>query len=92
MGPKAHGFASVFHGCLSLGPGLAQDDPIRPVLFHIVRRQHMMPNVIRGRFDWYRLSSDVFNFCQLFRTAAECQQGSREAAESNDCSDCRFVG
>ena len=92
MKPEHHGFSRVFRTSLSLNPGVAFKVPFKPLLFHIVRGQHMMPNVIRGWCDWCHLSSEVFNSRRLFRTAAQCQQGSMEATELNACSHCCYAG
>lgn len=77
MKPKHRGFSRVFGLSLSRNPDFAFKVPVKPLLFHIVRGQHMMPNVIRGRWNWYCLSSDVFKSLQFFRTAAESEHSSR---------------
>lgn len=53
MKPEHHGFSRVFGPLPPANHGIAPAEPFRPVLFHIVRGQHMMPNVIRGWCDSY---------------------------------------
>ena len=90
MKPKPHGFSRVFDSLLSLNPGVAFMVPFKPLLFHIVRGQHMMPNVISGGCDSHRLSSEVFDSLRLNRIAAESQLGSAEAVELTALGDRRF--
>ena len=92
MKPKHHGFSSVFDSSLSRNPGVAFKVPFEPLLFHIVRGQHMMPIVIRGWCDWYHLSSAVFNSRRLFQTDTECQRSSTEAVEPIAFGERRYVG
>jgi hypothetical protein len=81
MKPKYHGFSCFFHSTLSLNPGVAFKVAFKPLLFHLVRGQHMMPNVIRGWCVWCHLSSDVFNARRSCRTVAESQRSPMEVVE-----------
>lgn len=51
---KHHGFSRVLGLWLSRNPDFAFKVPFKPLLFHIVRGQHMMPNVIRAGTNMLR--------------------------------------
>jgi hypothetical protein len=63
---KHHGFFRVFGSSLLGNPDFTFKVPFKPLLFHIVRGQHMMPNHIRGWFDKVQVSSEEFCAVRLF--------------------------
>jgi hypothetical protein len=66
MKSKHHGFSRVFGLWLSRNPDFAFKVPFKPLLFHIVRGQHMMPNVISDWYDYAQVSSQEFFTVRLF--------------------------
>jgi hypothetical protein len=84
MKRKHHGFACVFDSSRSMNPGDTSRLPSGPLLFHIVRGQHMMPNLIRSCYDWVHVSKAKFCLVQLFRIVVAGKQLRRLGGQSSD--------